>query len=71
MIDCLLDTSLKGQVRQDFIIANLLLLVSDPKTRVYFRPETDLCRILHIFTQVDGIDKEPKQEALDQILTQM
>jgi len=38
LIDCLLDPNLKNiQVRQDFIIVTLLILISDPKTRVYFR----------------------------------
>lgn len=71
MIDCLLDPNLKNiQVRQDFIIATLLLLISDPKTRLYFRSQADLTRILHIFTQIDGVDKELKKDMLEKVLVQ-
>ena len=70
MIDSLLDLTLTG-IRYDMISATLLILVNDPKTRVYFRGFNDLNRIFAIFTQVDGVDKEPKKEVLDRIIATM
>jgi hypothetical protein len=49
------------------ISSSLLLLINDPKTRVYFRPFLDINKIFAIFTSVDGTDKDPKKEILDKI----
>ena len=70
MIECLTDLSLQG-VRYDLISSTLLLLINDPKTRIYFRHFQDLDRIFSVFTTVDGVDKDPKKEVLDKIIAQM
>mmetsp|Transcript_34160 Transcript_34160/g.24680 ORF Transcript_34160/g.24680 Transcript_34160/m.24680 type:complete len:88 (+) Transcript_34160:732-995(+) len=67
LIDSLLDTSLQG-FRYDRISHALVLLINDPNIRIYFRHFIDLNRIFSIFTQPDGIDKDPKKDALDKLL---
>lgn len=60
LIESLLDLSLDGY-RYDRISHALMLLINDPKIRVYFRPFVDLNRIFSIFTRPDGVDKDPKK----------
>lgn len=50
------------------ISSTLLLLLNDPKSRIYFRHFLDLNKIFAIFTSVDGVDKDPKKEILDKII---
>lgn len=68
LIDCLSDLSLSG-IRYDLISSTLMLLINDPKTRVFFRDFQDLNKILSMFTTVDGVDKDPKKEILDKIIS--
>jgi hypothetical protein len=71
IIDSLLDLSLQG-IRYDLISQTVLILLNDPKTRVYFRPFQDLnSKIFSIFTTVDGVSKEPKKDVLEKIQQQM
>lgn len=70
LIDSLLDLSLSG-VRYDLISSTLMLLINDPKTRVYFRHFLDLNKIFSIFTSVDGVDRDPKKELLEKLIAQM
>lgn len=70
LIESLTDLSLQG-IRYDLISSTLLLLINDPKTRIYFRHFQDLNKIFSVFTTVDGVDKDPKKEILDKILAQM
>ena len=67
IIESLLDLSLQG-IRYDMISATVLLLLNDPKTRVYFRHFQDLNKLFAIFTTVDGVDKDPKKEIMDKIV---
>lgn len=68
LIDSLIDLSLQG-IRYDLISNTLLLLLNDPSSRVAMRQGgMDLTRILHIFTQVDGVDKDPKKDVLDKLI---
>ena len=67
LIDSLVDLSLQG-IRYDLISSTLLLLLNDPKTRIYFRSFHDLNKIFAIFTTVEGVDKDPKKEILDKNL---
>lgn len=67
LIESLTDLSLQG-IRYDLISSTLLLLINDPKTRVFFRHFQDLNKIFSVFTTVDGVDKDPKKEILDKIL---
>ena len=66
LIDRLLDLSLDGY-RYERISHALMLLINDPKIRVYFRPVVDLNKIFAIFTRPDGIDKDPKRPILEKI----
>ncbi len=66
LIECLLDLSLDGY-RYDRISHALMLLINDPKIRVYFRPVVDLNKIFSIFTRPDGVDKDPKKPILEKI----
>ena len=50
------------------ISATVLLLINDPKTRIYFRHFQDLNKIFSIFSTVDGVDKDPKKDILDKII---
>ena len=69
MVNSLLDVQLfqSGIVRYDLIMHSILILVNAPETRCYLRHFTDLNRILHVFTQADGTDKEPPKAALDKL----
>ena len=44
-----------------------MLLINDPKIRVFFRPAVELNKIFAIFTRADGVDKDPKRQILDKI----
>ena len=66
IIESLLDISLQG-IRYDLISSTVLILLNDPKTRIYFRHFQDLNRIFRIFTTVDGVNKEPKKDILEKI----
>lgn len=67
LIESLTDLTLQG-IRYDLISSTILLLINDPKTRIYFRHFQDLDRIFSVFTTVDGVDKDPKKEILDKII---
>lgn len=49
------------------ISSTILILLNDPKTRIYFRHFQDLDKIFSIFTTVDGVSKEPKKDVLEKI----
>ena len=66
LIERLLDLTLDGY-RYERISHALMLLINDPKIRVYFRPVVDLNKIFAILTRPDGIDKDPKIDVLDKI----
>jgi hypothetical protein len=66
LIDCLTDLTLDGY-RYDRISHALMLLINDPKIRVYFRPFIDMNKIFSTFTQSDGVDSDPKKPILDRI----
>jgi hypothetical protein len=66
LIERLLDLSLEGY-RYERISHALMLLINDPKIRVYFRPAVELNKIFAIFTRADGVDKDPKKPVLDKI----
>ena len=65
-IERLTDLTLDGY-RYEKISHALMLLINDPKIRVYFRPVVDLNKIFAIFTRPDGVDKDPKRPILDKI----
>lgn len=69
MIDSLLDVSLAQQqiARQDLIVHSILMLINKPETRCYLRMFKDLNRIFSIFTQADGVEKDPKKEILEKL----
>jgi hypothetical protein len=67
LIECMQDVTLE-QFKYQQIVHALMLLINDPKIRVYFRPFIDLNRIFTIFTRPDGVDKDPKKKDLDRIL---
>lgn len=73
MVDTILDVNLaqQGIIRQDLIVHSLLLLINNPTTRVYLRHFKDLNRIFSVFTQADGVDKDPRREILDKLLLQL
>ena len=48
-----------------------MMLINDPKIRIYFRPVVDLNKIFSIFTRPDGVDKDPQKAVLDKIEQQM
>jgi hypothetical protein len=66
LIERLLDLTLDGY-RYERISHALMLLINDPKIRVYFRPVVDLNKIFAILTRPDGIDKDPKRDVLHKI----
>lgn len=70
MIELLLDLSIDGY-RYDNIAHTLMLLINEPKIRVYFRPFVDLNKIFSIFTRPDGVDKDPKKPIMDRNQSQM
>lgn len=69
IIDCLLNVELflSNIIRYDILVHSLLNLIDDPKTRQYLRNYKDIDRIFSIFTQADGVDKEPKADALEKL----
>ncbi len=69
MVDTILDVSLaqQGLIRQDLIVHSLLMMINNPDTRVYLRHFTDLNRIFSIFTQADGVEKDPRRDILDKL----
>ena len=48
-----------------------MMLINDPKIRIYFRPVVDLNKIFSIFTRPDGVDKDPDKKVLEKIEQQM
>lgn len=58
LIESVIDPSLDGY-RYDRISHALMLLINDPRIRIFFREFTDLNRIFAIFTRPDGVDKDP------------
>jgi len=66
LIERLLDLTLDGY-RYEKISHALMLLINDPRIRVYFRPVVELNKIFAIFTRPDGVDKDPKRPILDKI----
>lgn len=73
MVDALLDVNLaqQGIIRQDLIAHSLLMMINNPETRIYLRPFKDLNRIFSIFTQADGVDKDPRKDILEKIQLQL
>mmetsp|Transcript_35775 Transcript_35775/g.54789 ORF Transcript_35775/g.54789 Transcript_35775/m.54789 type:complete len:169 (+) Transcript_35775:768-1274(+) len=73
MIDTLLDVNLsqQGLVRQDLIVHSILMMINNPDSRIYLRMFKDLNRIFSIFTQADGVDKEPKKDIMDKLQLQL
>ena len=69
LIESVIDPSLDGY-RYDRISHALMLLINDPKIRVFFRPVVDLNRIFSIFTRPDGVDKDPHPQILEKIKQQ-
>ena len=69
MVNALLDVQLfqSGLIRYDLIMHSIMLLVNAPETRCYLRHFKDLNRILHVFTQPDGTDKDPPKIAIDKL----
>ena len=53
--------------RYDKISHALMMLINDPKIRIYFRPVVDLNKIFSIFTRPDGVDKDPEKKVLEKI----
>lgn len=70
LIDCLMDLSLEGY-RYEKITHALMLLINDPKIRIFFRPFVDLTKILSIFTRPDGVEVDPKKPSLERSEAQM
>jgi len=66
LIESVIDPSLDGY-RYDRISHALMLLINDPRIRIYFRPVVDLNKIFAIFTRPDGVKKDPHQSVLDKI----
>lgn len=73
MVDTILDVSLaqQGIIRQDLIVHSLLMMINSPDTRVFLRHFKDLNRIFSVFTQADGVEKDPRKEILDKLLIQL
>jgi hypothetical protein len=46
----------------------VLLLLNEPKTRIYFRSFQDLNKIFSIFTSVEGVERDPKKDILDKTI---
>ena len=46
-------------------------MINNPDTRIYLREFKDLNRIFSIFTQADGVEKEPRRDILDKLLLQL
>ena len=61
MVNTLLDIGMvrQGIIRYDLIVHRLLLMINSPESRVYLRHFKDINRIFSIFTQADGVDKDP------------
>ena len=66
LIESLIDLTLDGY-RYDKISHALMMLINDPKIRIYFRPVVDLNKIFSIFTRPDGVDKDPEKKVLEKI----
>jgi hypothetical protein len=47
------------------------MMINNPDTRVYLRHFTDLNRIFSIFTQADGVEKDPRRDILDKLQMQL
>ena len=46
-------------------------MINSPDTRVYLRHFKDLNRIFSIFTQADGVDRDPRPEILEKLQLQL
>ena len=66
LIESVCDPSLDGY-RYDRISHALMLLINDPRIRIFFRPVVDLNRIFAIFTRPDGVNKDPHAALLEKI----
>ena len=66
LIDSVIDPSLDGY-RYDRISHALMLLINEPRIRIFFRPVVDLNRIFAIFTRPDGVNKDPSPAILEKI----
>jgi len=73
MVDTLLDVSMfqQGIIRYDLIVHSLLIMINSPDSRVYLRHFKDLNRIFSIFTQADGVEKDPRRDILDKLQLQL
>ena len=73
MVDTLLDVSIfqQGLIKYDLIVHSLLLMINSPETRIYLRHFKDLNRIFSIFTQADGVDRDPRQDILEKLQLQL
>lgn len=47
------------------------MLINNPDTRVYLRNFVDLNRLFSVFTQADGVEKDPRKDILDKLLLQL
>ena len=66
LIESVIDPSLEGY-RYDRISHALMLLINDPRIRIFFRPVVDLNRIFSLFTRPDGVNKDPHSALLEKI----
>jgi hypothetical protein len=42
-------------------------MINSPDSRVYLRHFKDINRIFSIFTQADGVDKDPQKDVLEKL----
>mgnify|MGYP002631520452 CR=1 FL=1 len=47
------------------------MMINNPDTRVHLRHFKDLNRIFSIYTQADGVEKDPQKNILDKLQTQL
>lgn len=69
LIERLTDLSLEGY-RYERISQSLMLLINDPKIRIFFRPSVELNKIFAIFTRADGVDEDPKPAVMARLKQQ-
>ena len=43
------------------------MMINNPDTRVHLRHFKDLNRIFSIYTQADGVEKDPRKDILDKL----
>jgi hypothetical protein len=46
-------------------------MINSPDSRVYLRHFKDINRIFSIFTQADGVDKDPQKDVLEKLQLQL